>query len=157
MTLLSPGDEFPAWTVKTADGELHLPDVLTGDFGVVLFNRGAWDRYCGAQLRSFQRALPKLVEVGAEVVALWADDEVTTKEFRTKNSITFPLGYGVDATAVAAVTGAFVSPEPVFRQSTGSVLDPAGRVLVSVYSSGAIGRLVPEDVVGLIRRARSQG
>jgi hypothetical protein len=31
------------------------------------------------------------------------------------------------------------------------VLDPAGKVVVSVYSSGAIGRLVPEDVTGLVR------
>jgi hypothetical protein len=27
--------------------------------------------------------------------------------------------------------------------------DPGGRVIVSVYSSGAIGRLVPQDVIGL--------
>jgi hypothetical protein len=39
-------------------------------------------------------------------------------------------------------------------QSTGFVLDPNGQVIVSVYSSGAIGRLVPEDVVGLIRYLR---
>jgi hypothetical protein len=39
-------------------------------------------------------------------------------------------------------------------QSTGFVLDPAGRVVVSVYSSGAIGRLVPEDAIGLIRYRR---
>ena len=39
-------------------------------------------------------------------------------------------------------------------QSTGFVLDPGGRVVVSVYSSGAIGRLVPEDVTGLIRYLR---
>jgi hypothetical protein len=43
---------------------------------------------------------------------------------------------------------------PLFVQSTGFVLDPAGRVVVSVYSSGAIGRLVPEDVLGLIRYLR---
>jgi hypothetical protein len=34
------------------------------------------------------------------------------------------------------------------------VLGPGGRVVVSVYSSGAIGRLVPDDVVGLIRYVR---
>jgi len=34
------------------------------------------------------------------------------------------------------------------------VLDPAGNVIVSVYSSGAIGRLVPDDVVGLVRYLR---
>jgi hypothetical protein len=39
-------------------------------------------------------------------------------------------------------------------QSTGFVLDPAARVVVSVYSSGAIGRLVPEDVIGMIRYLR---
>ncbi|HEY1967214.1 MAG TPA: hypothetical protein VGH89_04665, partial [Pseudonocardia sp.] len=54
----------------------------------------------------------------------------------------------------AAATGAFVNEEPKYVQSTGFVLDPGGEVLVSVYSSGAIGRLVPEDVVGLIRYLR---
>jgi len=31
------------------------------------------------------------------------------------------------------------------------VLDPGGRVVVSVYSSGAIGRLIHQDVIGLVR------
>ena len=35
------------------------------------------------------------------------------------------------------------------RQITGFVLDPGGRIIVSVYSSGAIGRLIPQDVTGL--------
>ena len=32
--------------------------------------------------------------------------------------------------------------------------DPRGKVVVSVYSSGAIGRLVPEDVAWLVRYVR---
>jgi hypothetical protein len=36
----------------------------------------------------------------------------------------------------------------------GFVLGPAGQVAVSVYSSGAIGRLVPDDVIGLVRYVR---
>ena len=39
----------------------------------------------------------------------------------------------------AGLTGAFVNPDPVYLQSTGFVLDPRGKVVVSVYSSGAIG------------------
>jgi len=31
---------------------------------------------------------------------------------------------------------------------------PQGKVVASVYSSGAIGRLVPEDVAGLVRYLR---
>ena len=42
----------------------------------------------------------------------------------------------------------------MYLQSTGFVMDPAGQVVVSVYSSGAIGRLVPDDVVGLVRYLR---
>jgi hypothetical protein len=55
---------------------------------------------------------------------------------------------------VAEATGAFVDPEGGYLQSTGFVLDPGGKVVISVYSSGAIGRLVPDDVVGLIRYLR---
>jgi hypothetical protein len=42
----------------------------------------------------------------------------------------------------------------VFLRSTVFVPDPAGNIVVSVYSSGAIGRLAPEDVIGLVRYLR---
>ena len=152
MTLLHPGDRFPTLTVTlTGGGTLALPDDLGGGFGVILFYRGAWCAYCNAQLRAFQRASDSLAEVGGFTVALSVDDEATTKELIAKHSLTFPVGHSADARAVAELTGAFVNNEPIYLQSTGFVLDPEGKVVVSVYSSGAIGRLVPEDVVGLIR------
>jgi peroxiredoxin len=82
------------------------------------------------------------------------DDEDTTAQFTAKYGITFPLGHSADARAVAELTGAFVNEDPLYLQSTGFVLDPHGNVLMSVYSSGAIGRLVPEDVTGLVRYIR---
>ena len=88
------------------------------------------------------------------VVALSVDDEATTQELIAKHGLRFPVGYGADASAIADATGAFVNDDPLFLQSTGFVLDPGGRVVVSVYSSGAIGRLVPQDVIGLIRYLR---
>lgn len=71
------------------------------------------------------------------------DDEQTTAELAAKRSLAFPVGYGADAPAIVALTGAFVNPDPMFLQFTGFVLDPAGNVVVSVYSSGAIGRPRP--------------
>jgi peroxiredoxin len=88
------------------------------------------------------------------VVALSVDDEPTTTALVAKHGLTFPVGHSADAAAVSAATGAFVDPAGGFLQSTGFVLDPASKVVVSVYSSGAIGRLVPEDVIGLIRYLR---
>jgi hypothetical protein len=47
-----------------------------------------------------------------------------------------------------------VHPRRGNLESTGFVLRPGGAVIASVYSSLAIGRLVPEDVIGLIRYLR---
>lgn len=152
MRLLQPGDTFPELSISTADGAVReLSAELRGHFGVVLFYRGAWCPYCNAQLRAFQRVADTLAELNIEVVALSVDDEATTKELVDKHRLTFPVGHSADAHALHESTGAFVNDDPVYLQSTGFVLDPDGNVLVSVYSSGAIGRLVPEDVIGLIR------
>ena len=155
MPLLTPGNPFPRLTITTADGQaLALPDAFAGDFAAVLFYRGAWCPYCNAQLRAFERARQTLADNGIRVAALSVDDQETTAAQVAKHELTFPVGYGADARAVAELTGAFVNPDPVYLQSAGFVLDPAGNVVVSVYSSGAIGRLVPDDVVGLVRYLR---
>jgi peroxiredoxin len=157
VTLLHPGDKFPSLNVALpGGGSLDLPDALQGHFGVVLFYRGSWCPYCNAQLRAFQRAKDKLAEVDARVVALSVDDEETTAALIARHGLEFPVGHSADARALAAATGAFVSDDPLFVQSTGFVLSPAGQVVVSVYSSGAIGRLVPEDVIGRIAYLRSR-
>jgi peroxiredoxin len=155
MPLLSPGDSFPALSL-TPPGKpaLTLPDAFSGEFGVVLFFRGSWCPYCNAQLRAFQRASGVLAGAGIKVAALSVDDEPTTAALIAKHGLTFPVGHSADARAIAALTGAFVNPDPVYLQSTGFALNPAGQVVVSVYSSGAIGRLVPEDVIGLVRYLR---
>jgi peroxiredoxin len=155
MPLLHPGDTFPPLTLTIPGAQaIQLPGWFAGEFGVVLFNRGAWCPYCTAQLRAFQRASQSLAQAGIAVAALWADDAQATAEFTARHGLTFPLGHSADARAVAALTGAFVNEDPLHLQSTGFVLDPQGTVIVSVYSSGAIGRLVPDDAIGLVRYLR---
>ena len=155
MPLLHPGDPFPRLTMTVPGGEtLTVPDAFAGEFAAVLFYRGAWCPYCNAQLSAFQRAGQALADAGIRVAALSVDDKETTAELARQRGLAFPVGYGADAHTVAALTGAFVNPAPVYLQSTGFVLGPAGNVVVSVYSSGAIGRLVPEDVIGLVRYLR---
>lgn len=157
MTLLAPGDLFPRLSFDAlGGGKLRLPEELDDEFGVVLFYRGAWCPYCSTQLRAFERAQAKLYEARIRVVAVSVDDEPTTAELVAKLGLSFPVGYGADAPAVAEATGAFVNSDPAFLQSTGFVLDPEGKVVVSVYSSGAIGRLMPDDVVGLVQYIRQR-
>jgi peroxiredoxin len=156
MPLLHPGDRFPQLTLNMPGAQaIQVPGWSAGEFGVVLFNRGAWCPYCAAQLCAFQRVGESLTQAGVRVAALWVDDEQTTAEFTARHGLTFPLGHSADGSAVAGLTGAFVNDDPLYLQSTGFVLDPQGTVIVSVYSSGAIGRLVPEDVIGLVRYLRA--
>ena len=153
--VLSPGDQFPSVSVALPGGDaLELPDALAGHHGVVLLFRGAWCPYCNAQLRAFQRAAEQLAAEDTRVVALSVDDEETTQALIAKHGLSYPVGHSADADALNATLGAFVNRDPDYVQSTGFVLDPEGRVLVSVYSSGAIGRLVPDDVIGMVRYAR---
>jgi peroxiredoxin len=155
MNLLRPGDPFPTLIVTPVVGPpIALRGELAGHFGVVLFYRGAWCPYCNAQLRAFQRSLDHLTGLGVLVAALSVDDEATTKNLIAKHGLQFPIGHSADARHVAAVTGAFVNHDPAYLQSTGFILDPASRIIVSVYSSGAIGRLLPDDVIGLVRYLR---
>jgi peroxiredoxin len=152
---LNPGDRFPSLSIPAVDGTtIALPDALAGHYGVVLVFRGAWCPYCNAQLRAYERARDRLDELGARIVALSADDPDATRALVEKHRLRFGVGHSADVGAVQARLGAFADRDMDHLQSTGFVLDPAGRVVVSVYSSGAIGRLMPDDVIGLIRHLR---
>jgi peroxiredoxin len=156
MPLLHNGSRFPFLSFpKLGGGELQLPNELLGSFGVVLFYRGAWCPYCNAQLSLFARAEARLEEAGIKVVAVSVDDEATSAALAEKHRLHFPIGYRANADQVAAAVGAFTNPEPRYLQSTGFVLDPEGRVVNAVYSSGPIGHLLPDDVIGLVGYIKS--
>ncbi len=154
---LTNGQRFPTLSVpRVGGGMLTLPDDLAGSFGVVLFYRGAWCPYCNAQLAGFARATETLSEVNVKVAALSVDDEATSTGLVDKRHLTFPVGHSADPGTVAQLTGAYTNDEPHYLQSTGFVLAPDGTIITAVYSSGAIGRLVADDVVGLVRYVSSQ-
>lgn len=151
MIRLESGQLFPSLEIPAVGGgTIALPQALQGSFGVVLIYRGAWCPYCQAQLSAFQRAAAKLAETGIKVVAFSVDDEATTVGTIEKFKLSFPVGHSADADKVAAITGAYTNPTPHYLQTTGFLLSPDGKILNAVYSSGPIGRLVPDDVIGMV-------
>ena len=156
MSVLHNGDLFPTLTIdRVGGGRISLPDDLAGSYAAILVYRGSWCPYCNAQLAGFARAKEKLAAEGIRVVALSVDDEPTSAALIEKHRLDFPVGYGADADAVAASLGSYTNDDPKYLQGTGFVLDPNGRILIALYSSGAIGRLVAEDVVGFVRYVKS--
>lgn len=157
MTRLQNGQTFPALDVSAVGGAtISIPLSLSGSYGVVLIYRGAWCPYCQAQLSGFQRASGKLAEAGIKVVALSVDDEATTIGTIEKFKLGFPVGHSADADEVAAITGAYTNESPRYLQTTGFLLAPDGKILNLVYSSGPIGRLVAEDVIGMVTYLKSK-
>jgi peroxiredoxin len=155
-TRLQNGDRFPDLSIRTiGDGEMVLPRDVEGSYSVILFYRGAWCPYCKAQLAAFARARASLQSIGVEVVALSVDDEAVSAALVEKMRLNFPIGFGVKADEISEATGAYLGEGSAYLQSTGFVLDRSGRILTAVYSSGAIGRLVPDDVAGFVRYIES--
>lgn len=157
MTLQN-GQTFPALTLpKVGGGTLSLPGDLDGKWGVVLIYRGSWCPYCNAQLASFQKRLGDLHDLGAEVVALSVDPEDKADETVEAHGLAFGVGHSADLSTVARATGGFANADAGYLESTGFMLRPDGTILTSVYSSNAIGRLVPADVIGQLQYVQSQG
>ena len=154
---LQNGAPFPHLTIDAVGGGvISLPGDLAGSYSVVLLYRGSWCPYCNAQLTAFSRAHDSLTELGVKVVALSVDDEQTAAAFANTHALRFPVGHSADVEHIAAITGAYFNREPKYFHSTGFVLDPEGRVITAVYSSGAIGRLLPADVAGFVGYVKSQ-
>jgi peroxiredoxin len=157
MPHLNNGTAFPILTLDTvSDGTISANRHLAGSYGVILMYRGSWCPYCNAQLAAFSRAKERLDEFGIKVIALSVDDKPAAAGLVEKHRLNFPVGFGVDAEKIAASTGAYVNSNPRYLQSTGFVLDPDGKLITAVYSSGAIGRLVAEDVIGFVRYVKSK-
>jgi peroxiredoxin len=154
--MLQNNDIFPSLTfARTGGGEIQLPGDLAGGFGVILFHRGSWCPYCNTQLAAFARATHKFAEEGIRVVSVSVDDREKSEALVEKHKLGFPVAYGADARAVSAVTGAFVNDNPVCLQATGFVLNPEGRIVTAVYSTRAIGRLLPDEVLNFVRHLKS--
>ena len=87
---------------------------------------------------------------GIRVLAASADDRDTAQETVRKYKLKFPIGYGLDANAVAESLGAFYDEERAFLQVTEFIIQPDGSVGTALYSTGGMGRLSPKQCVGWI-------
>jgi peroxiredoxin len=157
---LQNGQNFPHLQIPAIGGGiLNLPLDLAGSFGVILIYRGHWCPFCNEQMAAFANAAGALAAENIKVVAFSVDDEAETKEFITKHNINFPVGHSANLKTVVEATGAYETHFPTrghFLETTGFVVAPDGTIVNATYSSRAIGRLTPGDVIRLVAFMKSQ-
>ena len=86
-----------------------------------------------------------------QIVAASADLPREASKTVERYGLTFPVGCRLDVLAVAEKTGAFFDDKKGYLQATGIIVNPEGKVMCAAYSTSAIGRLVPDDCLGLIK------
>ena len=107
-------------------------------------------------MAAFQRALDRFREEGISVLAASTDPVEKAKETVAEHSLTFPVGYGLPLKDTARALGAFYEPQRGVLQATGFVVKPDRTIAVAQYSSGPIGRLVWQDILGLVQHYKKQ-
>lgn len=107
-------------------------------------------------MAAFEKAQSRLQEDQIAVVAASTDPRDKAEATVQEHSLTYPIGYGLPLEETAATLGAFYEPTRRVLHATGLVLKPDGTIAVAQYSSGPIGRLVWQDIVGLVQFYKKQ-
>jgi peroxiredoxin len=88
--VLKEGAQVPDFTLSDALGNaVTLSHLLRQGPVVISFYRGAWCPYCNLELRSYQRALPQLQELGASLVAISPQTPDHSLSMVEKQKLTF--------------------------------------------------------------------
>jgi hypothetical protein len=107
-------------------------------------------------LAAFDRAQDKLEAEGIHTIAASTDPQDKAVETVAELGLGLPVGYGLPLKETAAALGAFYEEKRGVLQSTGFVVRPDRTIAVAQYSSGPIGRLVWQDVLGLVQHYKKQ-
>lgn len=107
-------------------------------------------------MAAFEKARPKLEEEDIRVIAASTDPIEKARDTVKEHGLGFPVGYALPLEETAATLGAFYEEKRGFLQATGFVVEPDRTIAVSQYSSGPIGRLVWQDVLGLVQFYKKQ-
>ena len=107
-------------------------------------------------MADFQSLLNEFESEEVTVLAGSADPKEKAKKIIEKNSLTFPVFYGIDAEGVSRITGAYFDSHRRYVHATGFLIRPDNTIEVACYSSGPIGRFAARDVLGLVKFLKSR-
>ncbi|NQY81331.1 MAG: AhpC/TSA family protein [Candidatus Caenarcaniphilales bacterium] len=90
---LKEGDKVKNFALTNSKNEeIKFTDLLSKNKPIVMtFYRGNWCPYCNAELRGFQRELPEMKALGAEVIAISPQKPVMSLEMQEQHQLDFDV------------------------------------------------------------------
>lgn len=108
---LQQGQKLPTFSLKSIKGkDISLED-FQSKFLVISFYRGGWCPYCNMELRALQAILPKLTELGAELIAITPETPDSSLSTSEKNELSFSVLSDIDNTYAKKLGLAFKLPD----------------------------------------------
>ncbi len=146
---LIEGSRMPPLSLTLVGGQrLSLPGGTPSRYLVLMFYRGHWCTLCRRHFAHYQSKLSELEALGITPVAASVDSAEQTGALVDELGITFPVGYGLTAGAVAPFDPWWGDDERGhYIQPAEFLVGPDGNVIASMYGSGAIGRMPVEGVL----------
>jgi peroxiredoxin len=107
-------------------------------------------------LADFQRHKAELDAVETRIVALSADWEEEARGTVDQLGLEFTVLYDLNAEATSRAIGCYTGTHEgrPHIQPAAFVLDPDGRIVHAMYSSGNVGRLTAGDVLTIVKARR---
>ncbi len=138
------GDKAPDFTLAGTGGVTHTLSDYAGQPVVLVFYPGDDSPVCTKQLNSYNNELSEFDELGAQVLAVSAQDVASKEKFSGKHGFKFPLLADADK----AVAGLYGTLGPIgFPRRSVFVIDSAG---VIRYAHRAIAGLTYRPVSELV-------
>ena len=143
--MIAVGERAPEFTLPGTGGRTYSLSEFTGQVVVLVFYPGDDTPVCTKQLNSYNDDLGRFEALGAQVLAISAQDVSSHEQFSTKHGFDFPLLADTDK----AVAGSYGTLGPLgFPRRSVFVVDAAGVVR---YAHRAIAGLTFRPVDELIR------
>jgi thioredoxin-dependent peroxiredoxin len=145
------GDRAPEFTLPGTGGRSYSLADYAGRTVVVVFYPGDETPVCTKQLVCYNNELAQFTDVGAQVLAISAQDLASHEKFAAKHGFDFPLLSDTDK----AVAGTYGTLGPLgFPRRSVFVVDPAGIIR---YAHRAIAGLTFRPVDELVAAVRDAG
>lgn len=154
---ITVGDKAPNFRLPNATGQMVMLSELLTDGPVVLtFYRGAWCPYCNLSLKIYQQVLPKIKEIGAQLVAISPQTPDSSLAMKEKNELEFEVLSDADNRVAQQFTTIFKNGDKPVGAMKALDID-----FHSFYSADSGEIPVPATFIinqdGTVRFAKSEG